>query len=415
MQLKKFFEYDSASGIMLMVAAVLALIVNNIGFEHTYHEVLHTHLAFKIGEFGLDKSLGHWINDGLMAIFFLTVGLEIKRELVVGALREFKQALLPLVAALGGVILPALIYASMNYSNPETAHGWGIPMATDIAFAVGVLSLLGGHVPRELKILLLSLAIIDDLIAILVIAIFYTADISLEALGFGALAFGVLMLLNFNNVKSLKPYMLVGFVLWLCILESGVHATIAGVLLAFAIPLSIDGSEGASPLKRLEHALYPWAAFVIMPIFAFANAGFSLHGMSFALMAGTLPLGIMLGLFFGKQFGVFSFIWLFDRLGIVQRPPCTWRQLYGLAILTGIGFTVSLFIGSLAFGDQPELLAEVRLAVLLASTVSAIVGYNVLKRPEMFVSRDKTDFNPIAHPEALSEAKADKASSRAAE
>ena len=412
MNFKKFFEYDSASGILLMVSALLALIVNNIGLEHLYHSVLHAHMAIKIGDFGLEKSLGHWINDGLMTIFFLTVGLEIKRELVIGALREFKKALLPLIAALGGVILPALIYTAFNYGNPETGHGWGIPMATDIAFAVGVLSLLGKHVPRELKVMLLSLAIIDDLMAILVIAVFYTDHISMSALGYGAIAFAVLLLMNFNNVKSLKPYILVGFILWLCILQSGVHATIAGVLLAFAVPLSIDNDEHCSPLKRLEHILYPWAAFVIMPIFAFANAGFSLHGISLATLAGTLPLGIMLGLFFGKQFGVFGFVWFFDKIGVIQRPQVSWRQLYGLCILTGIGFTVSLFIGSLAFTD-PLLLSEVRLSVLLASAFSAIVGYKVLSMKEVYASRDEANINPIAHPEVFSEDHADNADSRA--
>lgn len=414
MNLKKFFQYDSASGIMLMVSAALALVVNNIGLEHIYHDILHTHMAFEVGGFGLDKSLHHWINDGLMTIFFLTVGLEIKRELLVGALKEFKKAVLPFVAALGGVIFPALIYAAFNHSNPDTVQGWGIPMATDIAFAVGVLSLLGKHVPRELKVLLLSLAIIDDLMAIIVIAVFYTANISLTALGCGALAFAVLMLMNFNHVKSLKPYLVVGFVLWLCILQSGVHATIAGVLLAFAIPLSVEENDHASPLKRLEHALYPWAAFVIMPVFAFTNAGFSLHDVSLSMLAGSLPLGIMLGLFFGKQFGVFGFIWLFDRIGLVQRPQASWRQIYGLSLLTGIGFTVSLFIGTLAFTD-PVLLSEVRLSVLLASGVAAITGYHVLRMEGIYASVEEANINPIAHPEVLSEEKADKADSRAAE
>lgn len=405
MNLKSFFKSDSASGVMLIFAAVLALVVNNVGFEHIYHEVLHTHMAFSIAGVGLDKLLAHWINDGLMAIFFLTVGLEIKRELVDGALKEVKQALLPFIAALGGVVFPALIYVGFNYADPNAAHGWGIPMATDIAFAVGVLSLLGDRVPKQLKIMLLSLAIIDDLIAIIVIAIFYTSNIHFDYLGYGAIAFGVLVMMNLNNVKNLLPYSLVGFVLWLCILESGVHATIAGVVLAFTIPLKIDGDEHASPLKRMEHKLYAWAAFVIMPIFAFANAGFSLGDVEFSSLVQPLSLGIILGLFFGKQIGVFSFVWIFDRIGFVKKPAdASWKQIYGLAIITGIGFTVSLFIGSLAFTDQ-VLLSEVRLSVLLASTLSAVIGYLVLQA----VSKDNhhhligANVNPIAHPEILRE------------
>ncbi len=413
--IKKFFEYDGSSGILLMIAALLALIVNNSMLVGLYDEVLHAHLKIKIGGVGLDKSISHWINDGLMTIFFLTVGLEIKRELMIGSLQGVKAALLPLIAALGGVIFPALIYAAFNHNHPDTAHGWGIPMATDIAFAVGVLSLLGRHVPKELKILLLSLAVIDDLIAILVIAVFYTSDISLPALGLGAMAFGVLMLFNLNNVKSLKPYILVGTVLWLCILESGIHATIAGVLLAFAVPLSID-KEGASPLKRLEHSLYPWAAFVIMPIFAFANAGFSLEGIGWHTLGGVLPLGIILGLFFGKQLGVFSFIWVFSKLGVISKPAkSSWKQIYGLALLTGIGFTVSLFIGSLAFSDA-DYVAQVRLSVLLASAISAIFGYLVLRYGQHYWGQQADrNLNPIAHPEVLSEENEASASSRAAE
>lgn len=413
--IKKFFEYDGSSGILLMIAALLALIVNNSMLVGLYDEVLHAHLKIKIGGVGLDKSISHWINDGLMTIFFLTVGLEIKRELMIGSLQGVKAALLPLIAALGGVIFPALIYAAFNHNHPDTAHGWGIPMATDIAFAVGVLSLLGRHVPKELKILLLSLAVIDDLIAILVIAVFYTSDISLPALGLGAMAFGVLMLFNLNNVKSLKPYILVGTVLWLCILESGIHATIAGVLLAFAVPLSID-KEDASPLKRLEHSLYPWAAFVIMPIFAFANAGFSLEGIGWHTLGGVLPLGIILGLFFGKQLGVFSFIWVFSKLGVISKPAkSSWKQIYGLALLTGIGFTVSLFIGSLAFSDA-DYVAQVRLSVLLASAISAIFGYLVLRYGQHYWGQQADrNLNPIAHPEVLSEENEASASSRAAE
>lgn len=406
--IKNFLKHDSASGVLLILAAIAALIINNTALVGTYEHVLHTHLKVKIGGFGVDKSLGHWINDGLMTIFFLVVGLEIKREMMAGQLAEFKKALLPFIAALGGVIFPALIYVYFNYSNPETIQGWGIPVATDIAFAVGILSLLGRHAPKELKILLLSLAIIDDLAAILVIAIFYTENISFNALGGAGIALAVLALMNFYNVKSLKPYMLVGVILWFFILKSGVHATIAGVLLAFTIPLTIKNDSHSSPLKRLEHNLYAWAAFGIMPLFAFANAGFSFEGMTLSLLAGTVPLGIILGLFFGKQIGVFSFIWISDKMGLTKKPNnISWKQIYGLSILTGIGFTVSLFIGGLAFAD-PAYATQVRLSVLLASTLAAVFGYTVLKLTSGWAEIREDNINPISHPEILAEDKTDK-------
>lgn len=401
--IKNLLKHDSASGVLLIFAAIAALIINNTALVELYENVLHTHFSVEIGRFGVDKSLGHWINDGLMTIFFLVVGLEIKREMLIGQLAEFKKALLPFVAALGGVIFPALIYVYFNHSNPDTIQGWGIPVATDIAFAVGILSLLGRHVSKELKILLLSLAIIDDLVAILVIAIFYTENIALYAIGWASVATAILVALNFFGVKSLKPYMIVGAILWLFVMKSGIHATIAGVILALTIPLHVKNDTHASPLIRLEHNLYGWAAFGIMPLFAFANAGFSLDGLSLELLTGPMPMGIMLGLFFGKQIGVFSFIWLSDKIGLAKKPDnTTWKQIYGLAILTGIGFTVSLFIGSLAFPD-PFYAAKVRFAVLVASTLAAILGYIVLLKSSTWSYIEEDNINPVSHPEILDE------------
>lgn len=402
--IKKFFAYDGASGILLMVATAAALIIYNSPLSHIYDEVLHTYIKVGFGEFALKLSAAHWINDALMAIFFLTVGLEIKRELVEGALREFKKALLPFIAAIGGVVVPALIYVYFNHANPDTAGGWGIPVATDIAFAVGVLALLGRHVPRELKILLLSIAIIDDLIAILVIAIFYTAEISMSALGAAGIVLAILVIMNLNNVKNLPLYTILGAILWVCILKSGVHATIAGVLLALTIPITIKNKPEISPLKHLEHGLYPWAAFLIMPVFAFANAGFSLQGIKLEMFMDPVPLGIILGLFFGKQIGVFGFIWLSDKIGIINKPEQVgWRHIYGLAILTGIGFTVSLFIGNLAFADAPYYLTEVRMSVITASALAAIFGFAVLRFSSTWDEIKLDNINPISHPEVFGE------------
>ena len=406
--IKKFFEYDGASGILLIVATAAALIISNSPLADTYHHILHTYAYIGLGEFALKLSLGHWINDALMAVFFLVVGMEIKRELLDGALREFKKALLPFIAAIGGVLVPAGIYAYINWSNPATIGGWGIPVATDIAFAVGVLALLGRHVPRELKILLLSLAIIDDLVAILVIAVFYTAEISFTALGAGMVAFGILVLMNLNNVKRLSLYCLFGLIMWVCFLQSGVHATIAGVLLAFTIPLTVKKSNGEtyehSPLKHFEHSLYPWAAFLIMPVFAFANAGFSLAGITLSMLLDTVSLGIILGLFFGKQIGVFGFIWISDKIGLINKPEAVnWKHIYGLALLTGIGFTVSLFIGNLAFADAPKYLTEVRMSVLVASALSAICGFAVLRMSSTWNEIEADNINPISHPAIFGE------------
>ncbi len=375
-----FINQDTATGIILIFAAVLALVIHNSPLGNAYELLLHTPVSIKFGEYGLDKDLLHWINDGLMAVFFLLVGLEIKREILEGELSGLKKAALPAFAALGGVIAPAVIYTVLNYGNDMVMRGWAVPVATDIAFAVGILALLGKRVPYNLKILLLSIAIIDDLAAIMIIALFYTENLSMFALLGSATAFLVALLLNRTGVKRIAPYILIGIVMWVFVLKSGVHATLAGVFLAIAIPLKgkLDGQNNTnknSPLLKLEHMLKPWVAFMIMPVFAFANAGLDLHGLSFSNLADPVPSGIILGLFFGKQIGIFLTIFALVTLGICNKPNnTTWLHIYGLSIICGIGFTMSLFIGSLAFTD-PHLLSEVRLGVLTGSLISAIAGY----------------------------------------
>lgn len=386
MSFLKTINKDTLTGIILLCAAVLALVMHNSPLAVWYEMLLDTQVTVKIENFGIDKPLLLWINDGLMAIFFLLVGLEIKKELLRGELSSFKKAALPAFAALGGVVAPALIYTALNHGNAEVMRGWAVPVATDIAFAVGVLALLGKRVPHSLKVLLLSIAIIDDLAAIIIIAIFYTESLSMLALGCSLTAFAVAVLLNRAGVKSLAPYILIGVIMWLCVLKSGVHATLAGVFLAMTIPL--DGKKGDdnahhthknSPLVNLEHMLKPWVAFMIMPLFAFANAGLDIHNLSFSNLADPVPAGIILGLFFGKQIGIFLTILALVKLRICQLPDqITWPQVYGLSLLCGIGFTMSLFIGSLAFGGNEFLLSEVRLGVLTGSTISAICGFSVL-------------------------------------
>lgn len=386
LKFKQFLHTDMASGVFLIIAAAIAMIFQNSSLSHIYDLILHAHLSVKIDDFGLDKSLLHWINDGLMAIFFLYVGLEIKREVLEGELSSVRKATLPIIAALGGVVAPAVIYSVLNWHDSTLMRGWAVPVATDIAFAVGIFALLGNRVPRQLKILLLSLAIIDDLVAIVIIAVFYTENLSFVALALSSGAFVLAILLNRLGVKRIAPYILLGVVMWICVLKSGVHATLAGVFLSMAIPIkgreSGDGmrrqTDNPSPLKNLQHMLHPWVSLMIMPVFAFANAGVKLEGMSWGHLAGTLPMGIMLGLFFGKQIGVFSAIWISTKIGIAQRPAgVSWAQIYGLSILTGIGFTMSFFIGALAFHD-PLLNNEVRAGVMLASALSALIGYGYL-------------------------------------
>lgn len=372
-----FFEHDAAGGIVLLLAALLALVLANSPLSHLYDTFLDTPVSIRVGALKLDKPLLLWINDGLMAIFFLLVGLEIKRELLAGELSTPRQAALPAVAALGGMIVPALIYAAINWHKPAALNGWAIPAATDIAFAVGVMALLGPRVPPALKIFLLALAIIDDLGAIIIIALFYTENLSVTALMLAGLGIAALVALNLANVMRISAYVLVGVFIWVCVLKSGVHATLAGVVTALAIPLrQRDGEPG--PLEDLEHNLHTWVAFGIVPLFAFANAGVSLAGTTFAVVTSSIPLGIALGLFLGKPIGIFSFTWAAIRLGLGERPQgSSWTQIVGAGMLGGIGFTMSLFIGMLAFPD-PAYAAELRLGVLIGSILSAVAGYVIL-------------------------------------
>ncbi len=378
-RISDFLAHEMSGGLVLMAAAALALLLDNSALSWLYDGFRDAPGIVQIGPLRLDKPLVLWINDGLMAIFFLFVGLEIKKAVLAGELSSFRKAALPLIAAIGGMLVPASIFLLMNRDIPAFQRGWAIPTATDIAFALGVLALLGKRVPAALHIFLLALAIIDDLGAIVIIALFYTAKLSPAALGIAALAGAALIALNLKGVTRIAPYVLIGIVMWIAVLKSGVHATLAGVMVAMAIPLK--GSEGgsASPLKSLEHNLAPWVTFAVLPLFAFANAGVSLAGLAWADLAAPLTLGIALGLFLGKQAGVFAFSALAIKLGLAALPEgVNWRQLYGVAVLAGIGFTMSLFIGTLAF-DDPALGDQVRLGVLAGSIASAVLGYGVLR------------------------------------
>jgi len=375
-----FMQHDAASGIILLGAAFLALILQNSPLSWLYDGLLETPVTIGVGALMIDKPLLLWINDGLMAIFFFLVGLEIKRELMVGELSTRKQASLPVIAAIGGMIVPALIYSTINWTDDIALHGWAIPAATDIAFAVGVLALLGPRVPTSLKVFLLALAIIDDLGAIIIIAFFYTSDLSLAALALAGLGVAALAILNTRGITHVAPYVLVGVFIWLCVLKSGVHATLSGVVTALAIPLTIPHGEKQSPLVKLEEALHPWVTFGVLPLFAFGNAGVSLAGMTLDKIVSAIPMGIAFGLFIGKPIGIFAFSFGAIGLKLAGKPEgATWAQLFGVAILGGIGFTMSLFIGMLAFVDADRA-AEIRIGVLLGSIVSATVGYLVLKR-----------------------------------
>jgi len=379
-KIQNFTKLEVSAGLTLMAAAVLALIANNTGLDVFYGAFLSTPVVIQIGAFDISKPLLLWINDGLMAVFFFLVGLEIKREILEGELSSFDKAALPIFAAIGGMAMPALIYVWINWGDPTTLSGWAIPAATDIAFALGILALLGSRIPASLKIMLLAIAIIDDLGAIVIIAMFYTSDLSLSSLAVAAVGFTALMFLNRQGVKSITPYVLIGITIWVFVLKSGVHATLAGVMIALTIPIKGADNSAPSPLRELEHDLHPWVAFLVLPLFAFANAGVSFQGLSMADLATPVPLGIALGLFFGKQLGVMGFIFLAVKSGVTKLPEnVNWAQVYGVACLTGVGFTMSLFIGTLAF-DSADLLNQVRLGVLLGSTLSAIVGYLVLRQ-----------------------------------
>ncbi len=372
---KWFFKLEAASGLILLLSAVIALIISNSSISLLYFETLNKYVFIGLNDFGLKLSILHWINDVLMAIFFFFVTLEIKREFIQGELSNIKQAILPIIAAVGGMLVPALIYVYINFGNIETLNGWAIPSATDIAFSLGVLSLLGSRVPISLKVFLTALAIIDDLGAIVIIAFFYSGDLSIFNLGMMFLSFILLISLNKFEVKIFLPYLIIGILLWHFTHESGIHATISGVLLACTIPHR-KKEKDYSLLIKLEHAISPYVAFGIMPLFAFANAGVSLEEISFSSLFLPVPFGILLGLFIGKQLGVFLFSYISIKLGLAQMPNnSNWIELYGVGILTGIGFTMSLFVGNLAFIENPQYIDGVKLGVLTGSLLSTLTGY----------------------------------------
>ena len=375
---KWFFKLEAASGLILLLAAILALVISNSGFSDLYFKILKEYLFIGINEFGLKLSVHHWINDALMAVFFFFVTLEIKREFIQGELSNLKKALLPIIGAIGGMLVPALFYIFINYESPETLSGWAIPSATDIAFSLGILSLLGSRVPISLKIFLTALAIIDDLGAILIIAFFYTGDLSISYLSLILISYIFLLVLNKYNIKKFTPYLIIGCFMWFFTYKSGIHATIAGVLLATTIPHRLKEKD-FSLLIKLEHSISPYVAFLIMPLFAFANAGVSLSGMSFSSLLLPVPLGILLGLFIGKQLGVMLFCYISVKLKIAEMPNnANWFYLYGVSILTGIGFTMSLFVGNLAFVENIQYIEGVKIGVLSGSLISTIFGYLIL-------------------------------------
>ena len=375
---KWFFQLEAASGLVLLIAAIIALVISNSIFSELYFSTLEQYLFIGINDFGLKLSVHHWINDLLMAVFFFFVTLEIKREFIQGELSNLKKALLPIIGAVGGMVVPALVYVSINFGNTETLNGWAIPSATDIAFSLGILSLLGSRVPISLKIFLTALAIIDDLGAILIIAFFYSGDLSITYLSLILISYILLLVLNKLGVKKFIPYLIIGALMWFFTYKSGIHATIAGVLLASTIPHRVKNKD-FSLLIKLEHAISPYVAFLIMPIFAFANAGVSLAGLSLSSLLEPVPLGILLGLFIGKQVGVMVSSYLAVKLGAAQMPDnSSWLSLYGVSILTGVGFTMSLFVGNLAFAGSIHYMDGVKIGVLSGSLLSTIFGYFLL-------------------------------------
>ena len=377
---KWFFKLEAASGLVLLFAAIIALFISNSDLSTDYFDILNSYIKLGFGDFSLKLSVLHWINDVLMAIFFFFVSLEIKREFIQGELSNPKQAMLPIIAAVGGMVVPALIYVAINFKDAETLNGWAIPSATDIAFSLGVLSLLGKRVPLSLKVFLTALAIIDDLGAIVIIAFFYSGEIQYYYLLLMLGCLIVLLILNKFNVRNFIPYLIVGIFLWEFTHVSGIHATIAGVLLALTIPHKSNKKKHTnSLLLKLEHAISPYVAFVIMPIFAFANAGVSLDGVTFASLMNPVPLGILSGLFFGKQIGVFIFSYISIKLNFAEMPNNSdWLKLYGVGVLTGIGFTMSLFVGNLAFVDATTHMDGVKIGVLLGSLLSTVFGYSLI-------------------------------------
>ncbi|MGL4268462.1 MAG: Na+/H+ antiporter NhaA [Plesiomonas sp.] len=376
--IRQFLRLESAGGILLIIASALALLLANTSLEGIYDQFLAVPVAVQFGSLLINKPLLLWINDGLMAIFFLLVGLEVKREMLVGALNSKEKAVFPAIAALGGMLAPALLYLAFNGHNEVAVAGWAIPAATDIAFALGIMALLGKRVPVSLKVFLLALAIIDDLGVIVIIALFYTSQLSIIALGIALAAAAGLIYMNRRGVASISPYMLLGVVLWVSLLKSGVHATLAGVILGFCVPLK---AQEKRPLEHLEHSLHPWVAYLILPLFAFANAGVSLKGISLDVLTSALPLGIAVALFIGKPLGIFSFSWLSVKLGLAKLPDgISFRHIFAVSVLCGIGFTMSMFIASLAFEHAGlEYGVFSRLGILMGSTTAAVVGYILLR------------------------------------
>jgi len=381
--IKNFLRMESAGGIVLMAAAVLAMIAANSPAAGLYAYFLDTPMEVRVGAFQIAKPLFLWVNDGLMAIFFFLVGLELKREFLEGELSRPANVLLPAVGAVGGMVGPVAVFLWFNNGDPVAMQGWAIPAATDIAFALGILMLLGGRVPLSLKVFLVSLAIFDDLGAIIIIAIFYSADLSTTALLAAVFCLGILGLMSWRGINSISPFVFVGIIMWIAVLKSGVHATLAGVALAAFIPMRDSRDESHSPLRELEHDLHSVVAFGVLPLFAFVNAGISLEGVSFSDLLHTVPLGIAAGLFIGKQVGIFLLCFLAVKVGLARLPDGTnWGSLYGASILCGVGFTMSLFVGSLAFENVPldlEVIFDERLGIILGSLLSGIVGYVVLR------------------------------------
>lgn len=383
--IQKFIQLEASGGILLFSMAVLALIMDNSPLSGLYNDLLSLKFTISLSSYALSKPLVLWINDGLMAVFFLLVGSEIKREVWEGELNTGSKALLPSIGAIGGMVFPALLYVWINHhgAHGTSLRGWAIPTATDIAFALGVLNLLGSRVPASMKIFLTALAIMDDLGAIVIIALFYTADLSGAFLWMAGMCLLVLWGLNRKNVVRFIPYGIVGALLWFCVLKSGVHASLAGVAVALAYPLRNLKAPHQSPIRDLEAKLHPWVAYGVLPLFAFANAGLPLKGISFHTLLSPIPLGIILGLFLGKQIGIFGACWLAVKTGLGRLPEgANWRYLYGVSVICGIGFTMSLFIGTLAFGevDAGETMPLVRLGVLSGSLLAGIVGYGVLRK-----------------------------------
>ncbi len=379
----KYIKKESTSGLILIFVTILALLIRNSELSHFYTSFLHTEIEFKVGELlDIDKPLLLWINDGLMAIFFLLIGIEIKRELIAGHLSSAQKIALPAIAALGGMIVPAIIYVFFNYGDDFALQGWAIPTATDIAFALGILSLLGKKIPASLKIFLMALAIFDDLGAILIIAIFYTSDLSFHSISFAGICVLILLALNRFQVTKLGFYWIVGFLLWIFVLKSGVHATLSGIIIAFAIPLHAINEKRkiVSPAKSLQHHIHYWVAFYILPLFAFVNAGVDLSNLSLDKITSGASLGIILGLFIGKQIGVFGFTYLAIKYKLANMPRCvTWTQIYGVSVLTGVGFTMSLLINALAFHNSNAFFYTDKLGILIGSFLSGVFGYLILK------------------------------------